>query len=256
MARINTQDIPPALVQYYKKCLGKTRHITCPGQSHPGLNKYVPKHFPDILEPPHIPTADQLEQRGYFSQSVECFNESPVNERSAYYRLSVNSGLFYYNFYHSENIPRFIAGQTCLQIHRPITTSFLTEDNIPHGYIRLTSLFSSAFDISIDFTTDPAVFHNWFGPPVVHPFALRTRYYSLDTEPPGWNENSYHGWQATERTRITETPSIPQPTALAYEVTFYRSAIAIAPTILWQLYDQQEAFYNQYSHFSLPPEDE
>lgn len=233
MARVKTQDIPPALAAYYKKMLGKTRAIAYPGSHYPELDQSVRRHFPLRLEPPNIPTYIQLQRRAYFKQAVNCFNGAPYNERTCYYRLSLPSGLFYYDYYLHLNILRFAEGETCAQIRKPLASCFKGEGPDTWGCIQALFNYPGIVYFDLQAWLGPANFENHYGPQITTAYGVFIETWLFYYDPPYWGGDFF--------------PIYPDPAGGPWEqsfeigyfgpslrrVTFYRSASNPSESILW-----------------------
>lgn len=255
MARIKDQDIPPEFAELYKRALGDTRPVAFPGAKHPGLLDAVCSKYPVTLEPPHVPTEHQLEERDFFLQSVACFNAAPLNERLAYYRLSLQSGLFYYDFYHSQNIPRFIDGESCLDISRPKASCYLGQEPLSPGVISTRWFELGDILFHFDATLDPAVFEPYNGEPAAEALMLFQAYRDTDEDPPLWKYNWFHFFNPTERTRYTEDFLLPDPGFEERQVNFDRFSPTDSQAVTWIFNPETEADqYRGYTNWSEIPE--
>jgi hypothetical protein len=253
MARIKDQDIPPEFADFYKRALGDTRSVKYPGAKHPGLLDAVCSKYPPTLEPPHVPTEEQLAERDFFLASVACFNATPLNERFAYYRLSLESGLFYYDFYHSENIPRLINGESCIDISRPLASAYLGEEPLCPAHIAVQFHGEGDLTLHFDATLDPAVYFRCTEDEWYEALILFQGYYDTDEEPPLWKVNWTHAFTPTERTRYTEDFILPDPGFELRRVNLDRFSLTDSQAVTWKFALDIEPDFYDYDNWSEIP---
>ena len=253
MARVKDQDIPPLLAAAYKQTLGDTRRVAFPGAVHPTLLDAVCKRFPETLEPPHVPTEDQLEERAFFSESIACFNAAPQNERFGYWRLAENTGLWYVNYYHEQNIPRFINGETCEDISRPLTSAFQGNDPLCPAHIAIQ--FSSSEELTLHFaaTLDHCHYNRCIEDPWYQPYVLFQSYYDTDEDPPLWKVEHAQFWDPTQRTRYTEEIVLPYSGFELRRVNFDRLSIDDTQAVTWTFALDIEPNFYDYDNWSEVP---
>lgn len=254
MARVKLQDIPPEFAALYKRALGETRPVANPGTKKPGLLDAVCKHFPETLEPPHVPTQDQLEQRAFFLESIACFNNAPTNERFGYWQLSLESGLWYYDFYHQENIPRFINGETCEDISRPYTTAFLGQEPLCPAWIRIQYTNTQATPFHFDATLDPATYTNCDEDEWGEAFVLVNQHLNTDPPYPHFVTDWIEFFNPTERTRYTRNVNLPNADFPLRWITFYRYSFDPTQAVTWNFDVIAPEVYYMYENWSWYPD--
>jgi hypothetical protein len=235
MARVKGQDIPPELVHPYQDTLGPTRPFRFPGGTPPEDDHVCCKHYPYTIEPPHVPSAKQLYRRAQFCKSVLWFSHTPDNERHAYYRLSGDEGLFYYNYYHHIAIPLIGSGITEKDFMRPLASAYLDEDQIPWGY--LAGRFSANFSTmaTAEIWTDPIQYEHHYNR-VNSALVLAHEYWIYWVDPPFWSiEDWYNIPLGPGRQKI-----IAQLACIYYGLTerrvvLYRSGAGVDQTVCWSL---------------------
>ena len=253
MARVKDQDIPPEFAALYKQALGETRPIAFPGGKHPGLLDAVCKQFPETLEPPHVPTEDQLEQRAYFLESIACFNAAPLNERFGYWQLSLQTGLWYYDFYHSENIPRFIDGETCEDISRPLTSAFLGEEPLCPAHIAFQFHSEEELILTFDATLDHCHYYRCIEDDWYKPYVLFQAHWDYDAEPPGWAYDLIQFFEPTERTRYSQEITLPYSGSDLRRVNFDRFSLDDTQAVTWKFQVNTEVDFYDYDNWSEIP---
>lgn len=155
MPRVNNQDVPPKLAAAYNQTFGPTRPVAYPGNQHPSELESVQKHYPFQLEPPHVPTTKQMQERQYFQDVFTCFNAAPANERTAYWRLSRAGPLHYYNDYMRKNLIRRIQGETCPDWREPYARSFKSEHGGTYGHYLTGLLDTDEHILAVSLELDP-----------------------------------------------------------------------------------------------------
>jgi hypothetical protein len=252
--RVKDQDIPPDMASLYADALGPTKDLKYPGAGHPGLDDVVTKHYPAILEPPHEPSDEQLEEREEFLKSVACFNAAPANERFAYYRLSLNSGLFYYDYYHKLNIPRFIAGESCDQIKRPLATAFLGQAPLCPATISTRWFQLGSITFHLDATLDPAIYFACTADPWGQALILVQFYLDTDEEPPLWKYNWTHPFNPAVRTRYSQDFTLPDPGYEQRQLNLNRFSLTDSQAVTWIFRAEVEEQFYAYDNWSEIPE--
>jgi len=236
MARLADQDIPPGWKRIYDMALGQTRRIKYPGKYHPGQIDEACKKYPLRLEPPHVPTMKQLYQRSAFGKSLTYFAHTPDNERHAYYRLSLDVGLFYYNYYHHRNIPRILAGEREPDIMRPEASAYLDEDQIPWGYLAGEFISGMNLQVQVEVETDPLTYEaHYTGVPWA--LTLTHEYWIYWGVPPFWSiEEKWEIPTGPERSHTLTTQIIQGYFEALRRVVLYRSGTACDQTVVWKLF--------------------
>jgi hypothetical protein len=155
MPKLRSQTIPPAMIDAYRKALVEAAPLPYPGAqgaTYPDGMKKLPR---PRTEPPFTPTPSQLEQRGFFRDSVTCFNGAPANERQAYYHLATGTGLWYVDQFHARNVPLIAAGATIEEVARREAGSYDLEGLYPFGYLLKEYLSNSVEPWEIELESAP-----------------------------------------------------------------------------------------------------
>lgn len=237
MARVNTQDIPPELAALYRETLGATREAFPRGSEHPGSDEAVTKKYPPHLEPPHIPTALQIQERSYFLHCVNCFKAMPLNERRAYWRLSQGSGLGYFNYYLSETIPIAVTGKVCSDWSKPKVLSLQTEWSCTAGGVFIHLPTTGAYDLLYEIESDPAPLGTQPYNCTSAPLSIVQNFF--DWEDYTWKCNVLKNFpdDFVERSEWLDTLNIPaiseQPQPLWRDIIFWRNSDVISQTAVW-----------------------
>jgi len=210
MARVKDQDIPVELAALYATTLGPTRAVSYPGEQHAGLADQVPSHYPESIEPPHVPTEKQLKQREYFETAFKCFNEAPQNERTAYWRLSKAGPIPYYNDYMRQNIPLAIEGFTCPFWAAPLARSFKSDSGQTWGYVTLSISDPEEHLLHLELELDPIKEGSYPAP-----WPIADAMYSLvhvwfDNETEDYKTQILETWNPTARMEDEDDFTIPE----------------------------------------------
>ena len=253
MARLADQDIPPGWKRIYDMALGQTRRIKYPGKYHPGQIDEACKKYPLRLEPPHVPTMKQLYQRSAFGKSLTYFAHTPDNERHAYYRLSLDEGLFYYNYYHHRNVPRILAGETEADIMRPEASAYLDEDQIPWGYLSGEFVSGLNLQIQLELETDPITYEAHY-PGIPWALTLTQEYWIYWGMPPFWSiEDKWEIPTGPGRTYFMGGFIIEGYFEALRRVVLYRSGTDCDQLAAWQLtVPQMQLSYDWENFHSIP----
>jgi hypothetical protein len=252
VAKLDTQTIPPLLLDQYKRALAPARTIAHPGGGGGTLTDYAAEKYPDQLEPPNVPSADQLDERQHFKSCISCYNLSPQNEREGYFRLAQVEGLNYFQYYLHQNIPRSILGQGCDDWRRPLTSHFDRYPVVPLAYLNLR--FSSLEDVTLhyDATLDPCAKYGALPPPFTTPFAL-AQYYQYEWDPARWGLYWYQLLDPAVRTRYSSEYVVPACGEWSTRsIVIYRDSIDPGEAVAWKFYLNAVDSYNA-EHWTIPP---
>lgn len=239
MPLLKTQSIPPELAEFYKQALGETRPNTNPGGGDPDLTEIAQGRYPEHIEPPHEATFKQLRQREYFQDCFTCFNAAPENERRAYWRLSRDTSLRYYNLYMQRNIPLRMIGQSCGQWGRPHALSLKSELNFNHGGVYVPVEYEDAGGGVIELETDATPVGSnpyWCSE---GPFSIFDFHIDRGSPPYDWECEILHTWNPTQRIRVEtdfEWDELPPP-VWEWEryIFFWRNGLLYNETVVWDL---------------------
>ena len=121
MAKVVTQNIPPAMVGAYDASLQRATLWKAVGDIYQ-VRTRVPFRIGHIQNPPKgTPSAAQSKVRDAFKMSCNCFRRQPDSggvvppslgprDRSWWYNAAVGSGLWYYDYFIQKTLPFFYAG--------------------------------------------------------------------------------------------------------------------------------------------------
>jgi len=122
MAKIITQNIPPAMADAYDASLQRATLWKSGGDIYQ-VRKRVPFRIGHVQNfPDGHPTPAQIKVRDAFKLSCNCFRRQPASggvvppaigprDRSWWYNAAVGSGLWYYDYFIQQTWPLFYSGQ-------------------------------------------------------------------------------------------------------------------------------------------------